>query len=60
MRLSESHAIFLKFESKSGYSYTLDTDQFICVAYKGSYTFRQLNYIRTGVYWILTICDSHS
>ena len=32
--------------------------QFIYVAYKGSYTFRQLNYIRAGVYRILTISDS--
>ena len=49
MHPSESQVIFLKFESKSvGH-------QFIYVMYKGSYIFRQFNYIRAVIYRILTI-----
>ena len=45
MRHSESQAMFLKFDNKSGYT----GNQFIYAANKGSYIFRQLNYIRANI-----------
>ena len=54
MHRSESQAIFLKLREQVWIHFR---HQFLYAACKGSYIFRQLNYIRASVYRILTVSN---